>query len=118
MTNVLGPWSREELLDSWRAARRESRDGLTRWFLLIKELRLLHDASILEAERIALSNAHRRRWIETQINSHPRCRKYALSHIRYQGDAALIERVGNALRVRVPDSAAMSAGETDRECRR
>ncbi|WP_298169508.1 hypothetical protein [Novosphingobium sp.] len=44
-----------------RALRRETRDSYERWVLLIKELRLQHDASILEAERIALANTHRRK---------------------------------------------------------
>lgn len=101
MANWLGSRSKEELIDSWRALRRESRDGYGRWLLLIMELRVLHDASILEAERVALSNAHRRRWIEKQINTHQRCRKYALAHIRYHGDASLIDRESDTFRFKV-----------------
>lgn len=101
MAHWLGSRSKEELIDSWRASRRETRDGYGRWLLLIKELRMLHDASILEAERIALSNPHRRRWVEKQINTHQRCRKYALAHIRYAGDAALIHREGESFRFKV-----------------
>ncbi len=101
MANWFGSRSKDELIDSWRALRHESRDGYSRWLLLIKELRVLHDASILEAERIALSNAHRRRWVEKQINTHQRCRKYALAHVRYHGDAALIDREGDSFRFKV-----------------
>jgi hypothetical protein len=65
------------------------------------ELRLLHAASLLEAERLALANPHRRKWVERQINTHQRCRKYALAHIRYNGKAALIEREGDSFRFHV-----------------
>jgi len=82
-------------MESWRKSRRETRDGYSRWLLLIKELRVLNSASILEAEPIALSNPHRRRWVEKRINTHQRCRKYALSHIRYNGTAAIIVREGD-----------------------
>ena len=92
MTDTLGPMSDDDRVAFYRATRRERRDGYVRWLLLIKELRVLHDASVLEAERLALSNRHQRRWVEKQINSHQRCRKYALAHIRYNGDAALIDR--------------------------
>ena len=97
MANWLGARSKEELIDSWRASSRQTDDGYRRWLLLIKELRVLHDASILEAERIALSKAHRRKWVEKQINTHQRCRKYALAHIRHNGDASLIDREGGHL---------------------
>jgi hypothetical protein len=101
MANWFGARSKEELIDSCRALSRETDDGYGRWLLLIKELRVLHDASILEAERIALSNAHRRRWVEKQINTHQRCRKYALAHIRHNGDASLIDREGDTFRFKV-----------------
>ena len=97
----LGPWSKDELIESWRVSRGETRDGFSRWLLLIKELRVLHDVSILEAERIALSNAHRRKWVEKQINGHRRCRKFALAHIRYNGDASLIHREGDTFNFKV-----------------
>jgi len=90
-----------ELIEGWRASRRRTRDGYSRWLQLIKELRVLHEASILEAERIALSNAHRRRWVERQINTHQRCRKHALAHIRHHGQAALILREGDGFRFRI-----------------
>lgn len=93
--------SGEERIATWRALRRESRGGYERWVLLIKELRLLHDTSILGAERIALSNGHRRKWIERQINLHQRCRKYALAHIRHNGDGSLIEREGESFTFRI-----------------
>lgn len=84
--------SKEELVDGYASLRREQRDGYVRWSLLIKELRVRHDASIIEAERIALSNPHRRRWVEKQINAHQQCRKKALSHIRRNGNRSLIDR--------------------------
>lgn len=87
----------EEQIARFREIRRAQRpDGYGQWLLLIKELRVRHNASILEAERIALANRHRRRWVETQINTHQRCRKYALAHIRHNGEAALIEREGQS----------------------
>jgi hypothetical protein len=98
MTAVLGPWSTDELIESWRASRRTTRDGYGRWLLLIKELRVKHGASIIEAERMALSNRHRRRWVEKQINTHRQCRKKALSHIRHHGSDTLIDREGETFR--------------------
>ena len=71
-----------------------------RWIRLIKELRAEHDVSILDAERIALSDPSWRRWVERQINDDMRCRKMALAHIRFNGDDALIERIGEHLALR------------------
>ena len=101
MESPFDPLNKEKLIAEWRALRRERRDGYGRWVLLIKELRTLHSVSILEAERIALSNRHRRRWIEKQINIHPECRKHALTHIRYNGEAALIDREGDTFSFKV-----------------
>ncbi|PBN41664.1 hypothetical protein [Sphingobium sp. D43FB] len=70
------------------------------WISHIKELREQHDVSILDAERIALGTRQWRRWVEQQINADERCRRMALAHIRYNGDAALIERRGDTLFVR------------------
>lgn len=92
----------EEFIATFQNLRRESRDGYVRWLMFIKELRVRHDASILEAERIALSNPHRRRWVETQINTRQRCRKYALRHIRHNGKAALIQRKGETFDFTIP----------------
>jgi hypothetical protein len=75
----------------------EQRD---RWILLIKELRAHHGVNILNAERIALSDAHWRRWVERQINSDAKCRKLALHHIRRHGSGALLEQVGVRITVR------------------
>jgi hypothetical protein len=75
----------------------EDRD---RWISLIKDLRVEHDASTVDAERIALANLAWRRWVERQINSDTKCRRMALSHIRYNGEASLIERDGDKLKVR------------------
>ena len=93
--------SKEQQIASLRALRRKERDGYIRWVLLIMELRVLHDASLLEAERMALANPHRRKWVERQINTHQRCRKYALAHIRYYSDASLIEREGDSFRFHI-----------------
>jgi hypothetical protein len=71
-----------------------------RWISLIKELRGQHGISILDAERLALADPAWRRWVERQINGDTRCHRMALSHIRYNGDAALLERDGEALKVR------------------
>lgn len=70
------------------------------WISLIKALRVEHDAGILGAERIALADPAWRRWVERQINSDTKCRRMALSHVRYNGEASLIERDGDRLKVR------------------
>lgn len=70
------------------------------WILHIKELREQRGVGIFEAEQLALAEPHWRRWVERQINSDERCRRMAVSHIRYNGDAALIERRGDTLVVR------------------
>lgn len=102
MVNASRLLSPEEMIASFREMRSSKRhDGYGRWLLLIKELRARHNVSILDAERMALENPHRRRWVEKQINAYQRCRKYALAHIRYNGDAALIEREGETLSFRV-----------------
>ncbi|PAX07699.1 hypothetical protein [Sphingomonas lenta] len=71
-----------------------------RWIMHIKSLREAHNASILEAERIALADLGWRRWVERQINSDMRCRRMALSHLHHNGEASLIERSGDELTVR------------------
>jgi hypothetical protein len=71
-----------------------------RWIGLIKDLRVEHDAGIIDAERIALADPAWRRWVERQINNDMRCRRMALRHIHYNGEASLLERDGDALRVR------------------
>ena len=75
-------------------------DDQNRWMKLIKKLRVEHGIGILDAERIALANPQWRRWVEHQINTDARCRRMALSHIRYNGAKALIERQGERLAVR------------------
>lgn len=104
MGNPFLRMSKDDLVVRYRALRRERRerrDGYMRWLLLIMELQVLHDASQVEAERLALSNGHRRRWVEKQINTHQRCRKYALAHIRHNGHAALIDREGETFKFKV-----------------
>ena len=71
-----------------------------RWIRLIKKLRTEHQVSILDAERIALSNPDWRRWVEHQINVDRQCRKMARYHLRVHGDASLIEVVGDRLQIR------------------
>ena len=71
-----------------------------RWILHIKELRAVHGVSIFEAEKLALADATWRRWVERQITSDDRCRRMALRHLRYNGDAALLGRDGERLFVR------------------
>ncbi|WCM24996.1 hypothetical protein NDN01_12935 [Sphingomonas sp. QA11] len=71
-----------------------------RWIMLIKDLRVEHDASILDAERIALADPAWRRWVERQIDSDKKCLRMALNHIRYNGGASLIERDGDTLKIR------------------
>jgi hypothetical protein len=73
------------------------------WLLRIKELRGRFGVSIFEAERMALTDPHMRKWAEMQINSDLGCRKYALSHIRRHGDRSLIERIGESFKFRIPD---------------
>lgn len=71
-----------------------------RWILHIKKVRAEYRVGLREAERIALSDAEWRGWVERQINDDVQCRRMALRHIRERGDEALIERAGDTLRVR------------------
>ena len=70
------------------------------WVREIKRLREQHGVNIFEAEALALGDPVWRRWVEKMINSDERCRRVAVSHIRYNGDAALIELDGDLLKVR------------------
>jgi len=67
------------------------------WIELIKTLRAIYAIDILEAERLALANGHWRRWCERRINAEAICRKYALGHIRHNGDAALLRLDGDVV---------------------
>ena len=71
-----------------------------RWIVLIKGLRTEHNASILEAERIALSRPEWRRWVEWQINADRKCRRMALHHIKNRGEDSLLRETGGLLKVR------------------
>ena len=71
-----------------------------RWILHIKELRAVHGVSIFEAEKLALTNATWRRWVERQIAIDGNCRRMALRHLRYNGDASLLGRDDERLFVR------------------
>ena len=75
-------------------------DDRNDWIKEIKRLREQHGVSIFEAEALALGDPVWRRWVEKMINSDERCRRMAMSHIRYNGDAALIELDGDLLKVR------------------
>ena len=91
----------QALAQYYRDMREARRPGEpSRWILLIKELRVTHGCSILDAERIALSQPNWRRWVEQRINSDPECAKSARRHIRYNGAAALLEERDGELRVR------------------
>ena len=91
----------EKRAEQYREMRKARRPGdPVRWILLIKELRVLHGCSILEAEHIALSQPSWRRWVEQQINRDAECAKSARWHIRHYGDAALIEERDGKLALR------------------
>ena len=94
--------SDEEMINRFHNVRKESRDPYTRWLMMIKELRVIHECSILDAERIALSNPHLRNWVRRAINTGNPARKKALYHIRYNGEKSLIERLGNSFKFRIP----------------
>ena len=94
--------TREEWLDSYDALLAGGElDANGRWMVGIKRLRVEHDISRLEAERIALSDPALKRWVEKQINSEQRCRKQALAHIRYNGESSLIEQIGDSFQFRL-----------------
>jgi hypothetical protein len=97
-------WDHDENHAAMRFPRdgRRRADGYTRWLMLIKHLRLRFGLSIDEAERLALVNPHRRRWVERCINTHQACRKRALAHIRHYGARALIQREGERFCFRIP----------------
>jgi hypothetical protein len=71
-----------------------------RWIEHIKKLRSKHGVDIFEAERLALSESHWRRWVAHQINNDVRCKRMALDHIRIHGDKSLLYEDGEVLLVR------------------
>jgi hypothetical protein len=71
-----------------------------RWFEIIKAVRSAGGLSIFEAERLALGHEGWRRWCEARINSDPQCRKLAAGHIRFNGEKALIRKVGDSFTFR------------------
>lgn len=73
----------------FRAERKRTRTKGDQWILLVKELRVLHGVSILDAERIALSNPHRRRWVEMIVNTR-QGRRAAISHLKANGENSLL----------------------------
>jgi hypothetical protein len=91
--------SKEELIAEYRRLRAERPQD--RWVLYIKELRVTHGVSLFEAQKLALSDPTWRRWVERQINSDRKCRKEALAHIRCNGEASLIERIGDSFEFRI-----------------
>ena len=70
-----------------------------RWLELIKAVRSAGGLSIFQAERIALAHDGWRRWCEARINSDPKCRKLAASHLRSNGEASLIRKVGDTFTI-------------------
>ncbi|MCW2390169.1 hypothetical protein M2333_003215 [Sphingobium sp. B11D3B] len=72
----------------------------SRWLLLIKEMRAAHSCGIYEAECRALQQPAWKRWVARQINHDAECAKMARSHIRYNGDKALIAEDNGKLIVR------------------
>ena len=94
--------SRDDQIATYRRRRLEEKTKYGQWLLLIKETRVRYDCGLLEAERIALSNPHRRRWVELLINAHPAGRKHALAHIRYNGPLALLKQSENRIVVDLP----------------
>ncbi|MFB0613294.1 hypothetical protein [Aurantiacibacter poecillastricola] len=94
--------SDEDWIAMFRQIRRARRDPWTGWLMLIKELRVTHQCSILEAERIVVSNAHMRRYVERAINAGNPSRKRALAHIRYNGSASLIVRADDSFDFSIP----------------
>jgi len=87
----------------YRELRTKADNPETRWILLIKELRCEHGFGIFEAQKMALKDPALRRWVLRQINTQQRCRKQALSHIRANGEASLIERIGDSFEFRFRD---------------
>jgi hypothetical protein len=75
--------------------------GEANWAKLIKALRQAYGLSIHEAEAMALAHRGWRRWCQQRINANPECRKQALWHIRHHGDASLLARDGDRLKVRL-----------------
>ena len=71
-----------------------------RWILHIKEVRSRDGVSLLEAERIALSDPQWRRWVERQINTDERCRRFARTHMATNRQASLVYRDGKVLKLR------------------
>ena len=91
--------AKENQIAAYRRLRSERPQD--RWVLYIKELRVTHELSLLETQKLALSDPAWRRWVERQINSDQRCRSAALTHIRCNGVASLIERLGDAFEFRI-----------------
>jgi len=100
---MAGVPNKDEQIAAYRQLRTERPQD--RWVLYIKELRATHAVSIFEAEKLALSDPVWRRWVERQINADQRCRKAALAHIRYNGAASLIERLGDSFVFRLKSDA-------------
>jgi len=54
-------------------------------FKRVKTLRQADDNAFFDAEGMALGHEGGRRWVQQRIDSGPKCRKYALQHIRRHG---------------------------------
>ena len=92
----------EQTITAHKRARRKSGNPYMGWLAIIISLRVKHDCSIEEAEKIAVSNRHLRRWVERAINTGNPAHKHALAHMRYNGDRSLIEREGDSFVFRIP----------------
>ena len=95
---------REELLERYRELRSKAADPEVRWILRLKELRVEYDCCILEAERRALSDPAVRKWAQKRVDTNPHCRKMAYQHMRANGEASLIERHGDTLKINIPNA--------------
>jgi hypothetical protein len=97
------PWlmTSEEHALVYRRLREERPEvDRNRWVYLLKELRVTHNCSIYDAERIALADPVWKRWVERQINTDQRCQRMARYHLRRHGEAALVAESDGKLIVR------------------
>ena len=91
-----------KLLDVYKHAKTDFPGPYGKWLRIIYGFMIAHECSIFEAERLALGNPHRRKWVERAINAGNPCRKYALAHIRQNGADALVVREGQTFNFKIP----------------
>lgn len=70
------------------------------WPELIKQIRVAAEVDLLTAERLALAHPGWRRLIGHRINHEDECKKLALSHMKQNGQEAIISAAGAALVVK------------------